>query len=126
MIVIEAGKFRHDTKDTPHYHCPLGALTSYGGLCWDFNKQEYADLRKLRAEYATLQQEFVEFQKFFGKEGDKETAKFFKEEARRMLKHTRACTLILNWAEGTDGTRPRHWPLELNDELDFISYRISK
>lgn len=58
----------------------------------------------------------------------RDTAKFFKAEARHYLRLERACTLAMPWFGVPDkkqvAIRPLLWPIDLASEMDEIAGRI--
>lgn len=79
-----------------------------------------------RTRYAALRDDLIGYQKECGKRGDREGARFFKEEAAHALKTYRAACLML----GQYGSKPLpgdsptrdtwDWPQELFPHIVFV------
>lgn len=77
-------------------------------------------LRRIRAQASRDRDDMLALQKSAGK-ADRDSARFFKEEAGHYLKTWRAADFWLLWATGSDGARcPAQWPIELVDYLDRV------
>ena len=102
--------WKDDDGEHPHYVAPFEGQQLDGDL-----------LRELRAQASRDRDELLGYQKEAGKTGDRETARFFKEEAGLQLRRWRAADHWLRWAEALDGARrPAEWPIELAAELDQV------
>lgn len=87
---------------------------------------ETADaLLKIRREAIAQREEMLSYQKQCGKSGDREGARFFKEEAADWMKYYRAaCLLIPYHTSDHPGDckymREWDWPPDLFDHLDRV------
>ena len=96
-------------------------------LSYEFIGADVADeVNATRIYYARHRDEMLAFQKECGAHGDKEGAKFFKDEARDALRHYRAACLLLPWVSGDlpgdcPEREPFYFPEELFGALEFVS-----
>lgn len=84
-------------------------------------------LRQWRRQAISQRDEFCAFQKSCGRD-DACYARFFKENANRLLRQQRAITLMIPWFgepdKGQSVQPPSLWPIDLEMEMDEIARRI--
>lgn len=86
---------------------------------YDYCEAGIEALRERRRSYATAEQELVEAQKRVASRGDRDGARYLKEEKRRFQRQIKASNIWLNWLLIERGsTAIVGWPVELASELD--------
>jgi len=95
-------------------------------LPYGFDGEAAADrMASLRIRFMRERDEMLTLQKTAAKSGDRETARFFSDEAKDRLKLYRAVCLALPWVAGDAPgdcllKDPYDFPIELAGALDFV------
>lgn len=98
---------------------PWEKSSKYGGFdkycipVWFCNiSWEHIEFAKIkRKESAQLREVFLSYQKTCGQQGNRDTARYFREEAAEQMKIFRGFDLAIKWMEGDYGMDNWRYPL---------------
>lgn len=88
---------------------------------YDFDEVALAAIKEIRRGATTAQQELGDVQKQCGKAGDREGARYLKDEIKAFHRQQKAAQLWIDWFEKMTDLRFTNWPIELAVELDYVA-----
>ncbi len=113
-IIDPSNPFRWNVRETRNEHTneKVKAYLPFDRRCCA-NYGDREAVVQLRRYHGAEQETCVR-----GQKENPQEAKWFKEEAKRHLRMTRAATLWLGFLDNAD--RPRYFPIELAQELEIV------